>query len=61
MSLHKQGRSLEELQALLHTEREIIRHAFEAEIKNIDLADPIEKVSVRMYSYHYVLLHGHQL
>jgi len=30
----------------MHTDREIIRHAFETEIKNIDLADPIEKVSV---------------
>jgi len=46
MSLHKQGRSLEELRALMHTEREIIRHAFEAEIKNIDFADLIEMVSV---------------
>jgi len=46
MSLHKQGRSLEELRALMHTEQDIIRHAFEAEIKNIDLTDPIEKVSV---------------
>jgi len=27
----------------MHTERKIIRHA-EVEIKNIDLADPIEKV-----------------
>ena len=30
----------------MHTEREIIRHTYEAEIKNIDLADPIEKVNV---------------
>jgi len=46
MSLHKQGPSLEELRALMHSEREIIRHAFKAEIKNIDLADSIEMVSV---------------
>jgi len=45
MSLHKQGRSLEELRALMHTEQDIIRHAFEVKIKNIDLADPNEKVS----------------
>jgi len=37
---------LEELRALMRTEREIIRHAIEAEIINIDLADPIEMVSV---------------
>jgi len=30
----------------MYTEREIIRHAFEAVIKNIDLADPVEMVSV---------------
>ena len=61
MSLHKQGYSLAELQGLMHMEHAIIRHAFEAEIKIIDLADPIEQVSVRMYVYYFILLPECQL
>jgi len=57
MSLHKQGRSLEELRTLMHTEREIIRHAFEMEIKNIDLL----MVSVCIFVYYCVLLPERQL